>query len=664
MTEIMKHDDGERNGRARSLRREKIQRAAAGATRRWRKLHSDVAAAPAAADRLPLYQSLPRPPHLGVTRSKDPALPPRRPDLQFHAGRMRTAWRLLRWFYAAAWFGCGVLLDKLRHRDSEASRAERLRRTFESMGTTFIKLGQQLSMRLDLLPYAYTRELENMLDDVRAMDTDVAVKVIERTSGRRIEKIFAVFDPKPIGSASVACVYQAVLKSGERVAVKVRRPGIGELLMADMRALGWLMTIGELFIMRPGFTANFLYELQTMLLEELDFIREARFNELFRRRTRKARLRFASAPKIFFEHSNAEVLVAELLEGVWLTDVLAALEHDDRAAQHRLEEMGIDPIILARRIQTIARFNNFENIFFHADLHPANVLVRPGNEIVLIDFGSCGSFSRRELNSWRRWFDAQSVNDVQGMVQAALAIIEPLPPIDKDSFGLRLETVFWNDLYAIKSKHSEWHERISARMWIGFLKLSREFGVPMRLNTLRMIRASMLADTLAARLDHDQDPYGEYRHYERGAGKRAKRRVVKRLRRLFGPGKWVRLEQGIESGVKLFYGVQRTVDSLASIGIIPLIGKAAEVVAIAVKSLFYAGALAGVWAMVNLICNVATGARPEERIYLHLLYHVIVNNGWYQIAAMLPLLLVGRRILIRLRDRDYSAPQGSSGRLL
>jgi predicted unusual protein kinase regulating ubiquinone biosynthesis (AarF/ABC1/UbiB family) len=659
----MRGEKAERNRRARSLRREKIQQAAEDAAGRWRKAYG-VTGEPVPLDlSSSTYQTLPRPPHLGVTRSTEPALPPRRPELQFHVGRMQTAWRLLLWFYAAAHFGLGVLLDKLRHRDSEASRAVRLRLTFESMGTTFIKLGQQLSMRLDLLPYVYTRELESMLDRVPPIATETAVAIIERASGRPLEEIFAAFDPVPIGSASVACVYQAVLKSGERVAVKVRRPGIGEVLVADMRALGLLMTIGELFIMRPGFTANFLFELQTMLLEELDFVREARFNELFRRRVRKA-LGFASAPKIFFDHSNAEVLVAEFLDGIWLTDVLAALEHDDKAAQHRLGEMGIDPVILARRIQTIARFNNFENIFFHADLHPANVLVRPGNKIVLIDFGSCGSFSRRELNSWRRWFDAQSVNDVQGMVQAALAIIEPLPPIDKDSFGLRLEAMFWNDLYAIKSKHSEWHERISARMWIGFLKLSREFNVPMRLNTLRMIRASMLADTLAARLDHNQDPYDEYRHYERGAGRRAKQRVFKRVHRILGPGKWVRLEQGIESGVKLFYTFQRTVDSLASIGIIPLIGKAAEVFGIILKSVFYAVVLAGVWATGILIHNVVTGAPVSERVILHIIFDLVVNNGWYQVAAMLPVVLIGRRILIRLRDRDYSSPQGSSGRLL
>src|SRR4029077_9869189 len=122
--------------------------------------------------------------------------------------------------------------------------------------------------------------------------------------------------------------------------------------------------------------------------------------------------------------------------------------------------------------------------------------------------------------SWRRWFEAQSVNDIGGMGQASLAIIGAPPPIDKTKFAQRLQLMFWNDLYAIKSKYSHWSERISARMWIGFMKLSREFGVSMKMNTLKMIRASMLADTIAARLDNDQDPYKEFRYYEKGAGRR------------------------------------------------------------------------------------------------------------------------------------------------
>lgn len=641
--------------RARLLRRETIQRVAEEAAQRWRdQEQGDRAAA------LPM-PPLPRPQGLGVAEGREFALPPPRRQEVFEAGMLSSARRLGRWLYGAGSFLLAVLWDKVRHRDSASRRAARLRATFQSMGITFIKLGQQLSMRLDLLPYEYTRELENMLSDVEPIPEEQAVATIEREAGKPLDQIFAAFDRAPVGSASIACVYRAVLRSGEQVAVKVRRPGIGNNLAADMRALGWLLKLAELIFLRPGFTTNFLSELRTMLMEELDFVREARFGEIFRRRMRKTRqFQFASAPRVFFEHSSAEVLITEFVSGIWVSEILTAIETNDSQALAKLESMNIDPIILARRIQLIARFNNFEHIFFHADLHPKNILVQPGNKVLLIDFGSCGSFDRKELNSWRRWFDAQSVDDVAGMVQASMAIIEPLPPIDKAEFSQRLEYIFWNDLYAIKSKHSHWSERISARLWIGFLKLSREFEIPMRLNTLRMIRASMLADTIAARLDNDQDPYKEYRYYERGAAKRARKRLVKRLRRLAGPRKFPRIEQGIESGLKLFYRVQRALDSLDFIGIIPLIGKAAEGVKLIFLTTFAIGGTAVVWTLgimaYRFLLHRPIASCPDLRFFC-LLWNEVLQNRWFEVISWIPILIAVRRIYVRLKDRNYDRPR-------
>lgn len=519
--------------------------------------------------------------------------------------------------------------------------------TIEKMGTTFIKFGQQMSMRLDLLPDAYTRELAKMLDKVPPFPKKDAIRVIERATGKPLNEVFSAFDPDPIGSASVACVYHAVLRSGQHVAVKVRRPGIGEKLAADMRALQWLMKFAELTILRPGFTMNFIFELRSMLMEELDFVQEARFTELFRRGLRKTRqLRYASAPRVYFEYSSVEVLVTEFVTGIWLHEILTAIETDDRALKEKLERLNIEPSILARRFLLISRFGNFEHIFFHADLHPANILVQPNNKIVLIDFGSCGSFTKRELTAWRRMFDAQSMDDVGAMVQAGMAVMEPLPPIDKDQFALRMEQMFWRDLYAIKSKHSDWSERISARLWIGFLKTAREFGIPMRLNTLRMIRAIMLADTIAARLDHQLDPYREYRFYEKGAGRRASRRTKKRLRRLTGPGKGIRVEQGLESVLTAIYQVQRLLQSVASIRILPLIGKAAISVYMAGRAIGFIALLASVWTLILLF------SRYKNETFMEILWTRVMGSGYFQLVVLAIVLDAVRRASYRIADPE------------
>jgi predicted unusual protein kinase regulating ubiquinone biosynthesis (AarF/ABC1/UbiB family) len=570
--------------------------------------------------------------------------------LDFKAGVFKSIARVGVWIYAALLFALPMLWDRLNGHDPEENGPRRLRETFERMGTTFIKIGQQLSMRLDLFSDAYTHELAKMLDDVPPFPATQAIKAIERATGRQLDEVFSAFDSNPIGSASVACVYQAILITGERVAVKVRRPGIGPLLAADMRALPWILKLVELVKFTPGFFKNFSDELRMMLMEELDFRREAQFADLYRRKMRKTKqLRFVHVPKVFFSFSNDEVLVTEFVSGLWLKDLLSALERHPDEMVARLEEMNCDRIILARRIQLIARFNNFENIFFHADLHPANIVVQPGNKLMLIDFGSCGSFNSRELNSWRRWFDAQSVDDVAGMVQAALAIIEPVPPIDRDLFGQELEVKFWNDLYAIKSKHSNWSERISSRLWYGFLELSRKHQIPMRLNTLRMIRASMLTDTIAIRLDPDQDPYREFRYYEKGAGKRAKKRVFKRVRRLAAPRSFIGLEHGIESVLKLVYQLQRTVESLSTIRVQDIITRLSYFFDLLIRHI--------VWICMTLVIGVSSvwlwrilrhgwgQASVTETVYF------VIRSPWWWFAAASPYVIILSRLFRRTEER-------------
>jgi ubiquinone biosynthesis protein len=208
---------------------------------------------------------------------------------------------LFSWVYLIAYILFGNLWDKLRGRDSLERRAARLRMGLEKIGGTFVKFGQQVAMRIDLVPWAYCVELAKMLDKMPPFSREEALAAIERNTGKPWDEIFAVFDPEPIGSASIACVYQAVLKDGSRVAVKIRRPGIGELFMADFRVLDWIMNLVEfLTIVRPGFTRNLRREFQETLLEELDFTKEARFQEIFRRTSKKSGKKFFTAPKVLF----------------------------------------------------------------------------------------------------------------------------------------------------------------------------------------------------------------------------------------------------------------------------------------------------------------------------------------------------------------------------
>ncbi|MCA9982265.1 MAG: AarF/ABC1/UbiB kinase family protein, partial [Anaerolineales bacterium] len=130
--------------------------------------------------------------------------------------------RLFVWLYGLCYFLGNVWWDKLKRQDTTERRAIRLRQTFSNVGGTFIKFGQQMAIRVDLLPYAYCQELGKLLDRVDPFPTEQAIEAIERTTGQPLSDTFQTFDPDPIGSASVACVYQAILHNGDKVAVKVR----------------------------------------------------------------------------------------------------------------------------------------------------------------------------------------------------------------------------------------------------------------------------------------------------------------------------------------------------------------------------------------------------------------------------------------------------------
>jgi predicted unusual protein kinase regulating ubiquinone biosynthesis (AarF/ABC1/UbiB family) len=270
-------------------RAEGIERAVEEAVERWQASGRPDAAVEAPTE-TPAVADIVRPmPRRELVHTFDAAaatLPmARRPT--YRAGILYPLLRLLVWMRVFVYFVSGNAVDFLLRRGSTQERAVRLRRLFQSAGGSFGKLAQQLAPRADILPYPYCAELSKMLDQAPAFPTSDAIAIIERELGKPLADVFEIFDPDPIGSASVACVYQACLRSGQRVAVKVRRPDIARKLSADLRALDWLLIAAEaLTIIRPGLTASFRQEIRKSMLSELNFRGEARYTEMFRLRKR------------------------------------------------------------------------------------------------------------------------------------------------------------------------------------------------------------------------------------------------------------------------------------------------------------------------------------------------------------------------------------------
>jgi ubiquinone biosynthesis protein len=569
----------------------------------------------------------------------------------FKAGFWRSVGRLLMWLYLIVYVLGGNLWDKPRKQDSLERQAARLRQGLEKVGGTFVKLGQQVAMRIDLVPWEYCLELSKMLDKMPPFPLEEALAIIERTTGQPWRQTFAVFDPEPVGSASVACVYQALLKDGTKVAVKVRRPGIGELFATDFRVLDWLSDLIEfLTIVRPGFTRNLRREFQETLLEELDFTKEARFQDIFRRRARKKKgKKFFTAPKVFFELSGEEVIVQEFVSGMWLWEVIAAIEQNDTYGQTMMRQLNIEPGLVARRILWI-NFWADENLFFHADPHPANILVRRNSQLTFVDFGSCGSFNVEQRIILERIVLAMQKNDAEGMARTTLKLLEPFPPIDVETFIKEAETEFMRVIHTFrtKAKHTEWWERTSARLWLTMVNISQKHNIPLNLHTLRMIRATLLYDTLALRLDSTVDRYKEYNKFIDYRARLAKERWQHYWQREAVDDFFLRVEEIAEAGDDLLLRLHHTLSS-------PIVnfGSAVDKWVFMVTVIGRTVGRIALITVLALLLVVAGQYLGDDPVSLTRALYTAVGHGLYQFIIATIIILNVRHILFRLRESEH-----------
>jgi ubiquinone biosynthesis protein len=634
-------------------RAEKIERAVERGVSRWRASSaarmSDMQL-PATDD---VIRRLPRRKPVHVAGAANVNLPMAR-RVVFKPGIIRPFLRLLVWLWVGVRFFGGNGVDRLRGRASIQRRAVRLRELFETAGASFAKLGQQLSLRADILPYAYCAELSKMLDQSPSFPTTQAIATIERNVGRSLNEIFEAFDPEPIGSASLACVYQATLKSGERVAVKVRRPGIGPLLSADLRVLEWVFILAEvLTVVRPGQTKNLRQDLRIMLMGELNFRKEARYNEMFRLRAQRDDQN-VTAPRVFFEYCSDEVLVNEFVSGVWMWELMAAVDRNDQEFLSDARSIGIDPTLVARGlVQTLHR-QLLEHLFFHADPHPANLIILPNSRICFIDFGAVGRFSTETRNTWRQLQYHMRNRDIERMVQSSVSLAGRLPPIDVEDVSEALDEIFADWVYAVSSTDAEWWEKSTAQNWLRYINVARNYGIPVTLETMQFFRATLLYDTIIVRLDKNIDPIYEFKQYTRQAGKEARRRVVKYMRkRLTGPTgtDYLGIEQLGDTVNQFAFRFQRRVED-PILNFRNVVGKIAYSLSVLMRIAYLMVFVVGVGLITDLISENWFGSQISWREILQ----KGATMGWIQIPVLIGALVIMRRLLVRMGEPDRQPP--------
>jgi ubiquinone biosynthesis protein len=555
-----------------------------------------------------------------------------------------------------AWIGTRLLLGSLRDslllRVSMEAAAQRFRRALQSGGPTLIKIGQHLTVRADLLQPAYREALNELVDLGPPIPLPVAIGLIERATKRKVTDTFAVFDPAPIAATTVATVFQALLPDGNKVGIKVRRPDIGPRFAADLWAVGIALGMAELFgLLRQGRARLLASEFQDVLVEALNLAVEARYNEIFASKAKKKLQAHIQAPQVYFDLSNDDVLVTEFVSGVFLWELIQAVESEDRDALADFEERGIDPVGIAKRLTRSFYWEALENIFFHADPSPTKIVVRNDNTLVFIDFASCGRFSERVKRYFEQVLENIEREDVGGMVDATLSMLEPLPPIDLDKFTKEVEGVFWDWLYATKSRHSEWWERTSGELWARIIDVARRFRISVPLDVLRIFRATKVYDDAAMRMWTAVDPSREFRVYSRERGVRARREVRRSLRR--------RLERGPRSADYLqIEDMSRLLNQLASRGQHILDRPAHRFTGMVSKAAFGVSMLLRVAVMgagLHLAAIVSAWLLLRSwgrEVDLRRATEFLVYHPAYQLAMAMGLLVLIRRVLIRLEDID------------
>jgi len=290
--------------------------------------------------------------------------------------------------------GLQLISRKRRDRIERFSRAERVRMALEELGTTYIKFGQVLSTRPDLIPLDFVNELSKLQDNVPPCPFSEAGLVFESECGSKIGDIFSSFEETPIASASIGQVYRAALKAGDAVAVKIQRPGIIKTIEVDLEIMLHLATLMERHIEELALhgPVRIVDEFARSIEREIDYTIEAANMQ------RVSRQVFDDAtvyvPKVYRDLSTSRVLTMEYVEGIKVSDV------------DRLDAAGLDRKLITERGATFYLKQIFEHGFFHADPHPGNIFALPENIICLLDFGMVGSVDRRTREEFVNLIDS------------------------------------------------------------------------------------------------------------------------------------------------------------------------------------------------------------------------------------------------------------------
>ena len=373
----------------------------------------------------------------------------------------------------------------------------RLRRLLIRLGPMFVKIGQFLALRPDVLPQEYCDELLQLVDQAEPEPWENIRRTIERELDAPVEELFRSIRKEPLAAGSIAQVHMARLHGGERVVVKVQRTNLDERVTKDLTRVRWIMRALDWTRVSP-FTSpdEVVDELTHWLHEELDFTRELRNQQrMYKELAPEEIVRVARA---YPSYSSPKVITSEYLPGMPFSRVLRILREDGPA---ELEEIGIDPDILAEGLLETALHQVFRLRFFHADLHPGNLIAMRGNVIGLVDFGLTDVLDPSVEKRQADFLASIYGEDVSGMYRAVSQVFIEGPDTNPEAFRRDFfnETSRW-----IAQKNDEPRTRdtrsSAATYMVSVMRLARVHDMKLPTSVLSLYRTLLTAESVSHQL--------------------------------------------------------------------------------------------------------------------------------------------------------------------
>ncbi len=429
-----------------------------------------------------------------------------------HLNRYRQiAWLFVKYGRADLAKSTGLdeaLAAEQRITPKEAAKAEELATDLEEMGPTFVKLGQLLSTRVEMMPRAYIEALTRLQDKVEPFGFDEVEKIVSSELGVRLSKAFLEFDVEPLASASLGQVHRAVLRSGEQVAVKVQRPGIRDQMVGDLDALEEMAEfldahteLGKRYEFR-----QMLEQFRKSLLRELDYRQEAA--NLLTLGQQLSNFERVIVPAPIDDYSSSRVLTMEYVRGKKITDLspLGRMEFDSGALAEEMFRAYLEQILV--------------HGFFHADPHPGNVFITDDYRIALIDLGMVGRIMPRLQEDLLQLLLAISEGHGEEASAIAIKIGEKKPEFNEKEFTRRISEI------VAQQKTATVEQMQVGRLVLEVTQTSAESGIRVPPELTMLGKTLLNLDQVGRAIEPEFDPNASIR---RNAAEIMQQRLLKSL---------------------------------------------------------------------------------------------------------------------------------------